>query len=278
VKSEKSGLTLVEMLTVLAIISLLVGILIPAVSAVKNSAMEAKQRGQFVTIELGLTTFKNDSDCGGDYPPSTGADPVSGARLDYCGAQKLAEALLGLDLLGFHPKSEFRANGVNSAGVFVYDTGDPVLFGQRKDPYLEGTANAFKLADLFLRTGTGLLYGDTYVLCDVFGATKVTLPGGTTAKAGAPILYYRANTAGKDIRAVYDERDNEVLVFLKAAEDGKTHPLGVPGGGYSNFYDYITDPKITAKQWPYKPNSYILISAGADGLYGTGDDVRNFGN
>jgi prepilin-type N-terminal cleavage/methylation domain-containing protein len=263
VKSEKSGLTLVELLTVLAIISLLVGILIPAVSSVKNSAMEAKQRGQFLTIELGLTTFKNDSDCGGDYPPSAGWSP--GGPLNYCGAQKLAEALLGWDLLGFHPKSDFTANGVNSGGVFVYDSGDPVLFGQRKDPYLEGTANAFKLGSLFPKTGTAPLAPNTYVLCDVFGAKKVALPGGTTAKAGAPILYYRANTAGKDI-------------FLKAAEDGKAHPLGDPGSGYGNFYGYITDPKIAAKQWPYKPNSYILISAGADGIYGTGDDVRNFGN
>ncbi len=266
-----------ELLTVLAIISLLVGILIPAVSAVKNSAMEAKQRGQFVSINLGLTTFKNDSDCGGDYPPSDAWSP--GGPLNYCGAQKLAEALLGWDLLGFHPKSEFTANGVNFAGVFVYDTTDPLLFGQRKDPFLElGTTNAFKLGSLFPKTGTAPLAPDTYVLCDVFGATKVMLPGGTTAKAGAPILYYKANTGGKDIRAVYDERDNEVLVFLKGAEDGKTHPLGDPAGGYSNFYDYITDPKITAKQWPYKPNSYILISAGADGLYGTGDDIRSFDN
>jgi len=276
VKSEKSGLTLVELLTVLAIISLLVGILIPAVSAVKNSAMEAKQRGQFVSINLGLTTFKNDSDCGGDYPPSDGWSP--GGPLNYCGAQKLAEALLGLDLLGFHPKSGFTANGVNSGGVFVYDTGNPVLFGQRKDLFLDGTANAFKLDDLFLRTGTGLLYGDTYVLCDVFGATRVTLPGGTTAKAGTPILYYKADPSGRLIGEVYNHNDNVVLVTLKEAADNKAHPLANPGGGYSNFYDYITDPKITAKQWPYKPNSYILISAGADGLYGTGDDVRNFGN
>ena len=265
------------MLTVLAIISLLVGILIPAVSAVKNSAMEAKQTGQFVSINLGLTTFKDPS-VYGDYPPSDGWSP--GGPLKYCGAQKLAEALLGLDLLGFHPKSEFTFDGVNSAGLFVYDTGDPVLFGQRKDLFLDATANAFKLDDLFLRTGTGLLYGDTYVLCDVFGATKVMLPGGTTAKAGAPILYYKANPSGRLVREVYNHNDNVLLVSLKEAADNRAHPLANPVGGYSNFYNYITDPKITAggEQWPYKPNSYILISAGADGLYGTGDDVRNFGN
>jgi len=96
-KREKPGLTLVEILTVIAIIALLVGILIPAVTAVKDAAKEVKQRGQFTTIELGLTAFKNDY---GDYPPSffgtmTGFTPGG----IYCGAQKLSEALLGLDLL-----------------------------------------------------------------------------------------------------------------------------------------------------------------------------------
>jgi hypothetical protein len=47
------------------------------------------------------------------------------------------------------------------------------------------------------------------------------------------------------------------------------HPL--------DFYSYIRDPKVLARAWPYRPDSYILISAGPDGLYGTNDDIRNFG-
>ena len=67
-------------------------------------------------------------------------------------------------------------------------------------------------------------------------------------------------------------------VLAKAGADGKTHPLGDITGGYTFFYDYITDPKIMAKPWPYRPGSYILISAGADRIYGTGDDIHNFGD
>ena len=108
-RREKSGLTLVEILTVLAVIALLAGILIPAVSAVRAAAKNAKQRAQFLAIDLALTAFKADDDIpGGDYPPSDWFMPPG----DYCGAQKLAEALLGWDLLGFHPKSEFRADGL----------------------------------------------------------------------------------------------------------------------------------------------------------------------
>ena len=101
-------------------------------------------------------------------------------------------------------------------------------------------------------------------------------PDGKIVKAGAPILYYKADTAGKEIRQVYDYRDNEVLILLKAREDGKPHPLDDPTG--ASFYDYIEDPRITAKPWPYNPSSYILISAGTDGIYGTEDDIRNFGD
>jgi hypothetical protein len=34
---------------------------------------------------------------------------------------------------------------------------------------------------------------------------------------------------------------------------------------------------VQARPWPYRSDSYLLISAGADGLYGTDDDIRNFG-
>ena len=43
------------------------------------------------------------------------------------------------------------------------------------------------------------------------------------------------------------------------------------------FYEYIRDPRVQARPWPYRPDSYLLISAGADGIYGTNDDIRNFG-
>jgi prepilin-type N-terminal cleavage/methylation domain-containing protein len=292
-KREKSGLTLVELLIVLAVISLLVGLLIPAVSAVKNSAMEAKQKGQFFAIDVALTAFKDDYS---DYPPSDWLMPPT----NYCGAQKLCEALLGWDLLGFHPKSEFTADGRTSTGVFLYDTTSPVLMGERKEPYLElGTQTAFKLGGpngIFAGTGTGPLAPDTYVLCDVFGKTKVTLPGGKAVNAGAPILYYKADTSGTMISAVYRINDNDGIVAVKETADGKLHPLGggAPPAPFASrnqyFYGianpdgtlrtpgYITDPKITAKLWPYRPGSYILISAGADGIYGTPDDIRNFGD
>jgi prepilin-type N-terminal cleavage/methylation domain-containing protein len=301
VKREKTGFTLVELLTVLAIIAMLVGLLIPSLTLIRNTAKEAQQKSQLTQIGLALTAFRDDY---GDYPPSSWLVP------DYCGAQKLAEALLGWDLMGFHPRSAWRADGLDTAGgPLTYDPartididadGVPDSYSERKGPYLErATTNAFKLGDLY--TSTGPLAPDTYVICDSYGVRKVTLASGETVKAGTPILYYRANTASKTIEPpanvnlrIYNARDNVPLTTqLSSIVDGTVHPLGLMiAGDYPVFYNAsyvyptptgdkigygIRDPKVP-NPWPYRPDSYLLISAGADGLYGTKDDICNFGN
>jgi type II secretory pathway pseudopilin PulG len=100
---------MIEILVVVGIIAILVGILVPAASMVQKTAREVKQKAQFTAIDLGLAAFRSDY---GDYPPSSWYYPLAGtgAPQDYCGAQKLAEALLGWDLLGFHPNSAWRAD------------------------------------------------------------------------------------------------------------------------------------------------------------------------
>ena len=279
-RRKRTGFTIVELLAAIGIIALMVGLLIPALSMVRNTAKETKQKAQFVTIELALTAFKNDY---GDYPRSDWPLPPAPGS-DYCGAQKLAEALVGWDLLGFHPKSDFRSNGRNDDGEFIYDANNPIFFDQRRGPYLElATFDAFRLGNISI-LNPGLFFDtmplapNTFVLCDVFGEKKITLSNGKTVRAGAPILYYRANTSGKTIREIYNVQDNDAIVLIKERADGRIHPLANTLNNYQYFYEYITDPKISARPWPYRPDSYILISAGADGLYGTGDDIRNFGN
>jgi hypothetical protein len=232
---------------------------------------------------------------------------------NYCGAQKLSEALLGLDLMGFHPKSAWRADGMNSAGTAaVYNSTNIANLQERKGPYLElAKANAFKLGKLFnfsAYSPANPLAPDTNVLCDVFKVRK-TIDSDSTGKplaAGAPILYYRANTSSKIFDPniivpntsyrIYDYLDNDPLVQLKKltanGNPGLKHPFGylatafyeekfrydvgspVEYGGIGIGYG-IRDPKIT-QVWPYRPDSYILISAGPDGYYGTADDIHNY--
>lgn len=267
---KSKGFTIVEVLTVLAIMALLVGILLPALNMARNAGRVAKQRVQLTAIEQALFAFRNDY---GDYPPSSLTQVPSGTQ-SYCGAQKLAEAMLGLDLMGFYPKSQFNADPQD----YINKTG-------RKPRYLElETANAFFLGDQGGVVETGLFrttelsftnlvsYG--YVLCDAFLDRKVNI-GGKAIKAGMPILYYRANPLGDGLhkvfpdKATYNYMDNQLLVNLV---NNSNNP--------DLIINKITDPKInnpSGNPWPYRPDSYILISAGIDGLYGTADDITNFG-
>ena len=314
--AKQSGLTMIEILVVLSIVALLAGLLLPAVHTVQKMARETKQKAQFTAIELGLGTFKNDY---GDYPRSdwwkTAVDPALDIR--YCGAQKLAEALVGYDLLGFHPDSDWKAGASEGVPPPVYTVAGSLE--QRKSRYIDlDTANVFQLGRTPLNDGlfvnTGGLAPFTYVLCDVFSVSgrKIVLSSGKTVSPGSPILYYKANPASKvfpDFNPItkvtipppptalesyiYNARDNWPLLSLgKVANGGAAvvvdparnrHPLE----DFAYFYNYIRDPRVPLRLsapgagvgmgWPYRPDSYLLISAGTDGLYGTDDDIRSFG-
>ena len=273
----RRGFTLVEILTVMAIIALLMGLLVPSFTAVRRFARDTRQRAEFASIEAALTTFRNDH---GDYPPSA-RTIVAGENLDNGGAQILTEALLGRDLLGFHPQSDWRLDDD------VYDPDINVnTLNERRGRYLDMTyMNAFRLGISGPRLIDGLfdfnrlrlaLAPGTYVLCDRFSTeTRVMLADGSVVRAGSPILYYHANRAGRAIDQIYIHNDN--VDFIEARDGTENnrngdHPLGDP----SFFYNYITDPRVTEAIYPHRPDSFLLISAGADSLYGTADDIRNF--
>jgi type II secretory pathway pseudopilin PulG len=295
VRCKELGFTIVELLTAVVIIAMLIALLIPAIGMVRKTVKKTQQNAQFTTIDLALTAFKGDY---GDYPPSEERDD-KGAF--YCGAQKLAEALMGQDLLGFHPDSLFRNDGTAADGRELYPddlnptpgSDDLKNLQSRRGPYLElATANAFRLGvgttppheGLF--DDTGDLDEDKFVICDVFSVKKISLADGRAVKAGSPILYYRANTSNKDMRGfppneqVYNSIDNMPVVVLGKLP--RPDPTGDPhelARDPSRFYDEdykLIDPKIDSIKWPYRPDSYILISAGADSEYGTVDDICNF--
>jgi type II secretory pathway pseudopilin PulG len=304
---------MVEILVVVGIIALLTGILIPAVSLVRKAAKEAKERAQFTAISLGLEAFKNDF---GDYPPSdlyTWTNDVS--KANTAGAMKLAEALLGWDLMGVHPDTGWRVDGknrssyvdstgtsYNAAEYFLYDTNKTTEMQKRKGRYVEiDVANPFRLGKTASYDGLFDLSGSApfdeaagcFVLCDIFGkGPSVRLSDGTHRKAGRPILYYRADPTQRFVTAgtaqtAYNRQDNGYL--LSIIEDEDRDSMGAPRAGatywnpligMSTFVNAIADLRVstTDDRVPYRPDSYILISAGADGLYGTSDDIHNFGN
>ena len=128
-RTRKNGFTIIELLTVMGVIAVLIGLLIPALGLVKDNAKRIQQKAQFHGIDVGLEIFKTEF---GSYPNSKdNLVPPASEAVGYTGANKLAEAMVGLDLLGFHPNAVFRSDGWNSVidkngllqpNIDVYDT------------------------------------------------------------------------------------------------------------------------------------------------------------
>lgn len=267
-KNSVSGFTLAEILVTVAIIGIILAMLIPALNMVQKTANNVKQKSQFNSLSIALEAFRVDF---GDYPESS----YTSASGMYNGAQKLAEAIVGLDGFGFHPKSEFRSDG--QADVDGDGTPLPIYTednrNMRKGPYLElETANAVDLKDLY-DGSAGVLAEETKVLADMFGLVRHK---GTSKRTGMPVLYYRADTTkpGEE----YEVADNINILALRFpskmySPPSQMHPmLDRP----EKFLESIRNPNFTNRY--YRTESFILLSAGHDGLYGTPDDVFNFDN
>lgn len=315
---RQGGFTIVELLTVMGVIALLIGLLVPALNMVKDYSREIQQKAQFHSLDVGLEMFKNDF---GVYPESNDNSYPPVNLIDqtpYLGAHKLAEAMVGLDLLGFHPKSGFTASGLNdldgvgtdSGPVQIYDpinginvpnvyeeTGSQNIDVRKKYIELEH-ANAYRMDDIYRNWGSFNQYN--FVLCDVYAKKRQS-----GKKTGMPILYYRARTAYKfqdylhsDLGSdqnpeqnddIYNYWDNEQLLALGDPDQGTAivHPLrtGTVIDDLQRFEDMILNKQVqTATRTtsfpegikrPYRADSFILISAGKDGLFGTADDVLN---
>ncbi len=306
--NHRRAFTIVELLTVMSVIILLISLLVPSLNRMKRYALYVKQKNHFKGIGEGLTMFNAEWE---DYPDSSRLDNSGGGHggLQYCGAMKLCEAMVGQDLLGFHPQSRFYQRGtidgnpptavgndLYPARTFPPPRPQTTLIEQsereRKGLYISReNANAYKIEDLY-HTGTGVFPGDLRVLCDVYGTAMHTQTGKTV---GSPILYYKADTTKQlhtfnptsSANNIYNYQDNIDLIDIGIAmQPTLSHPMGSVGTAPfgdppvqaepSIFYDVTLDEKMLPVRKPYRDDSFILISAGFDGLYGTPDDVFNF--
>lgn len=294
--SRRSGFTLIELLTVVSIIALLISILLPSLARARDQAKRVKISAQLSAIEKGLEMFQNDF---GQYPESSLAgDPLikSGMYTEdtrrLSGAHWLARAMAGHD-----------TKGVDAKGLTLSRSGTclPTDLKDRKGPYVEGEMyRRDNDTERFQSAGGGdfdptermVLYEDSY---------------------RSPILYYRANpqgeypfTASDSWSGIYNLQDNQEITGSTTASlkgwnftgqatlistKNVLHRLGIFGvnksGTAMTLTPESTDPQSFARYLynessmkvanvlkPVRPESFVLITAGKDGVYGTADDVN----
>jgi len=277
--NRKAAFTIIELLTVMSIIVVLIGVLVPALNNVRKYAKKVKQLAQFNSMQSAIELFSNEND---GYPPSGALD---GTGQPYCGAMKLCEAMMGRDLLGFHPDSVFRADGLDATGTRpIYLSTENNLKARMGTLLQFENANAYRLIDIYGPGNTGSFNENAFVLCDVY--TRDMRSG---KKTGMPVLYYKADTSNNmhdpnnfppDISDsngnIYNYHDNQNLLGLgKPWEDpskSSTHDLA----NWARFYRNTRNNQIITVPQPFRTDSYILISAGFDAEYGTADDICNF--
>jgi type II secretory pathway pseudopilin PulG len=288
-KRKKTAFTIVELLTVMSIIIILIGLLLPSLNAVKRFSRVVSQKNQFRNIGTGLQMFESDFD---EYPDSD-ANDADGAL--YCGAMKLAEVMAGQDGLGFHLHSRLTIDGKDASGTVLYhnitspyDATELENLRSRKEYLERKDIQICSLKDLYTNPGSTFSEpNNVALLCDVFSSVRTQTTG---KKIGMPVLYYRADTSkmSHDVDTpgspdnIYNYKDNQDFLGLGLPWEPATLPplyklLTNPAGQefYKNTLDKTLEEESGIRR-PYNKDSYILISAGWDGIYGTGDDVYNF--
>jgi prepilin-type N-terminal cleavage/methylation domain-containing protein len=309
------GFSLVELLVVIAIVALLLAMLLPSMAGARRQAKSARVQASLRSIAAGLEMFhREQGQYPGSIRRASGVldpDPFGAAgepppanKILY-GAHYLARALVGRDYHGYAVPGT-----APDADLYALDppkTGRPVY--SRFGPYVEPgdfqlvrddptAMSSLRINQADPRPADADRPGELMFLDDF----------------GYPILYYQSYVQAQYASSIcaiedpnnpgqgagfYDHSDNDYFTGNGRDKVGwqfrsRPHRIAVAGNfmgegrpSGDNFLAYVFNKELwqqTAQDpergpgriEPYNKNSYLLISAGDDGVYGSADDVTNF--
>lgn len=272
---NRSAFTLIELMIVIVIILILIGLLIPAVGAVRLRAQQSNVRTEILSLEGAIAAFKQDF----------GMDPPSGIVLYESGSATWDQRSKGL-IRKMWPQFNFGLDkDINGDG----DVTDVIALNA-------GECLVFFLGGVSEQTPDGTFR--------VFGFSKNPArpflnPGHTSADPG----YTASLTATNSGRlGPYFEFDNSRFVdtdgdlspeyldtfpsqqkpyIYVSSYGGRGYRVAdITGTGMTSVY-FQGDPSTapSTNSTPFKPKSFQIISPGADYQFGTGgnyDANKNF--
>lgn len=133
-KQREGGFTLVELLTVIAIIALLAGLIFPAVISVQDKAKRSKAKSMIQSLSVALKMYQNDF---GVYPTDSDVGASSGAAALYTA---LGQRYIGTSAGNVGPYMEFKSKDLNGSSEVVDPWGTPYYYYPDDDDGSTGDA------------------------------------------------------------------------------------------------------------------------------------------
>jgi prepilin-type N-terminal cleavage/methylation domain-containing protein len=177
--NRRRAFTLIELLTVIAIIGILASIIFPTIGAVQSHAHKAAVKAQLGQWTVAMQSFHSDYSY---YPPIDGAYAATQGEANIVNPQKFAIALTGVEIDG----TVLPANATATDMVGNTKRRNYYSIAQSEQVLTDGTATG--LQDAFGNTDFAVLYdsnGDGWIRNDdkVYGGATQSAPT-VTAKGG----------------------------------------------------------------------------------------------
>ncbi len=294
---KQSGFTLVELLVVIAIIGILMGIAVPAIFGVVETAKSTKQRLEIGGIEQAIERYQEKY---GDYPPDFSDwtiverhyrkifPRIAATELNLL--QRLTDLDPSNDLeigaaAGTHDSSGWGVSGNDVELSFGMDRAEVLVWtlgGYSSNPILPFSGAGGPLESVAIDAANGTQQFQVNLDRDnpLYEFDKTRLDVGIPDKDSpiSAVNFYRSTSGKPDLFPHYSAHDDGVpFVYF----DSRTYAHRDSTQGYNRYVNslvaagrdsvrpYLSDLKTTDNSLNFvNPNSFQVVAPGVDGLFG----------